>query len=252
MSVEIIHGDNLSVLKSVPSNSIQLSYIDPPFNTGRKQVRQDKVYADTFDNFREFIVPRIEEAYRVLSDNGSLFIHLDWRECHYVKVWTDEIFGKDNFMNEIIWSFDYGGRSKKKWSAKHNNIFWYVKDVNNYVFNYDQIDRVPYMSPGLVGKEKAEKGKPLTSVWWNTIVHTNGKEKTGYPTQKPLKILERIVKVHSNPGDNLLDFFAGSGSFGDAANRQGRNCILIDQNPIAIRVMQQRFASVENVTCREG
>ena len=145
----------------------------------------------------------------LLSDDGSLFIHLDWRECHYVKVWTDEIFGRDNFMNEIIWSFDFGGRSKRKWSCKHNNIFWYVKDNKNYTFNYDKMDRLPYMSSTMVGKEKLSIGKTPTTVWWSTIVPTKGKEKVGYPTQKPLKILERIIKVHSNPGDLTIDMFAG-------------------------------------------
>ena len=178
----------------------------------------------------------------MLSEDGSLFLHLDWRETHYVKVWTDEIFGRDNFQNEIIWSYDYGGRSKSKWSAKHDTILWYSKS-EIYTFNYDVIDRIPYMAPGLVGPEKAAKGKTLTDVWWHTIVPTNGKEKTGYPTQKPLGILERIVKVHSKPGDYLLDFFAGSGSFGEAAHRHGRHCLLIDENPQAISVMSERFQS---------
>lgn len=252
MSIEIIQGNNLDILPGIQSGSIKLIYIDPPFNTGKKQSRHDKSYEDSFGNFQDFIVPRIKEAHRLLTDDGSFFIHMDWRECHYVKVWTDEIFGRDNFMNEIIWSFDYGGRSRKKWSAKHNNIFWYVKDKNKYVFNYDSIDRIPYMAPGLVGKEKAARGKPPTDSWWSTIVHTNGKEKTGYPTQKPLKILERIVKVHSMPGDLTMDFFAGSGSFGDAANKNDRSCILIDESPIAIKIMKQRFASADNVTCRGG
>ena len=147
-------------------------------------------------------------------------------------------------MNEIIWAYDYGGRSKKKWSAKHDTIFWYAVDPKNYTYNYDQIDRIPYLAPGLVGKEKAAKGKTPTTVWFNTIVHTNGKEKTGYPTQKPLSILNRIVRVHSNIGDNLLDFFAGSGSFGEAAFINNRNCTLVDSNPIAIDIMFNRFARI--------
>jgi site-specific DNA-methyltransferase (adenine-specific) len=251
MSIQIIKGDNLDILHTYRDGFARLIYIDPPFNTGKTQVRADNSYKDSFDNFKSFIVPRIEEAHRLLSNDGSFFIHLDWRECHYVKVWTDEIFGRDNFMNEIIWSFDYGGRSKKKWSAKHNNIFWYVKDRNNYIFNYDEIDRIPYLAPGLVGEEKAAKGKTPTDSWWSTIVHTNGKEKTGYPTQKPLKILERIVKVHSMPGDMTMDFFAGSGSFGEAAGKNNRSCVLIDSNPSAIEIMKKRFSSVGNVTCRE-
>jgi site-specific DNA-methyltransferase (adenine-specific) len=247
MSIQIIHGDNLDIMSTFQDGFARLIYIDPPFNTGKVQARADKSYKDSFDNFKDFIVPRIQEAHRLLTDDGSFFIHLDWRECHYVKVWTDEIFGRENFMNEIIWSFDYGGRSKKKWSAKHNNIFWYAKDSKNYTFNYDEADRIPYMAPGLVGKDKASKGKVVTDSWWNTIVHTNGKEKTGYPTQKPLKILERIVKVHSMPGDMVMDFFAGSGSFGEAANKHSRDCILIDENPIAIEVMRRRFEHIDNV-----
>lgn len=252
MSIQIIKGNNLDILPTINDNSIQLIYIDPPFNTGKSQVRGDKSYKDSFDNFKEFIIPRIKEAHRILADNGSLFIHLDCRECHYVKVWTDDIFGRDNFMNEIIWSFDYGGRSKKKWSVKHNNIFWYAKNRKNYIFNYDEMDRIPYMSPGLVGEAKAAIGKTPTDSWWSTIVPTNGKEKTGYPTQKPLKILDRIVKVHSMPGDMTMDFFAGSGSFGYSAALNCRNCILIDENPAAIEIMKKRFDSIENVTCREA
>jgi site-specific DNA-methyltransferase (adenine-specific) len=252
MSIQIIQGNNLDVLPEFKDKSIDLIYIDPPFNTGKVQARADKSYRDSFDNFKDFIIPRIKEAHRLLADDGSFFIHLDWRECHYVKVWTDEIFGRENFINEIIWSFDYGGRSKSKWSAKHNNIFWYAKDSKNYTFNYDEIDRIPYMAPGLVGKEKAAIGKTPTDSWWSTIVHTNGKEKTGYPTQKPLKILDRIVKVHSNPGDLTMDFFAGSGSFGEASALNCRNCILIDENPTAIEIMKKRFSYFEGVTCREG
>ena len=243
MVLEIIHADNLDILKKLPDGYFRLSYIDPPFNTGRKKSRKDLSYTDSFVNYRDFLMPRIQQAYRILSPNGSLFIHLDYREVHYVKVWTDEVFGRDNFMNEIIWSYDFGGRSKKKWSSKHDNILWYVKDNNHYVFNYDNVDRIPYLSKGLVSDEKKRLGKPQTDVWSSTIVHTMSKEKTGYPTQKPLKVLDRIVKVHSNPGDFLLDFFAGSGSFGDAADKNGRHCLLIDENTQAIKVMMDRFGS---------
>ena len=187
---------------------------------------------------------RIIQVHRILEPNGSFFLHLDSREVHYAKVMVDTVFGRNCFMNEIIWAWDYGAKSKTKWSVKHNNILWYVKDPNNYIFNYDQIDRIPYLAPGMVTKEKAARGKLLTSCWFNTIVPTNSKEKTGYPTQKPLKIIERIVKVHSNPGDTLLDFFAGSGTFGVAATKNGRNCILVDNNPQAIEVMEKRFTDM--------
>ena len=248
---------------------IDLIYIDPPFNTGklRKQTRlklvQDQAgaregfqgrryktlkksegagtYADSFEDYLSFLEPRLREARRVLKDSGSFFLHLDYRESHYCKILCDEIFGRACFMNEIIWAYDFGGRSKKKWSAKHDVIFWYVKNLKNYTFNYDAMDRIPYMAPGLVGAEKAARGKTPTDVWWHTIVPTNGKEKTGYPTQKPLGILERIVKIHSKRGDLCMDFFAGSGSLGEAAAKYGRDFILIDNNPEAIAVMRRRF-----------
>lgn len=248
MVLEIVHADNSLYLPTLPDGYFRLIYIDPPFNTGKKQARGEKEYQDSFGNsFEEFIVPKIEEAKRLLSDDGSLFIHIDWHEAHYVKVWTDKIFGRNNFMNEIIWAYDYGGRSKSKWSAKHDNIFWYVKNNKDYTFHFDEMDRIPYMAPGLVGKEKAERGKTPTDVWWHTIVPTNGKEKTGYPTQKPLGILERIVKIHSSPGDFTLDFFAGSGSFGHAAYLHNRHCLLVDENPQAIEVMKKRFETFSAV-----
>lgn len=177
----------------------------------------------------------------LLSPRGSFFLHLDYREVHYAKVYLDQVFGRESFINEIVWAYDYGARSKKRWSPKHDNILWYAKDPKDYTFNLDASDRIPYMAPGLVGPEKAARGKTPTDTWWHTIVSPNGKEKTGYPTQKPLGIIERIVKVHSNRGDRLLDFFAGSGTFGEAALRNGRSCVLIDNNPEAIEVMLRRL-----------
>ena len=253
--LKIYLGDNLPILKELPSESVDLIYIDPPFNTGRVQLRErshidkdgNKVedesfgYADTFADFVQFINPRLLEAKRILKSTGSLFVHLDCHEVHYCKVLLDTMFGRDNFMNEIIWAYDYGARSKSRWSAKHDNILWYAKDPKHDTFNYDEIDRIPYMAPGRQSKERAELGKTPTDVWWHTIVHTNGKEKTGYATQKPRGIIDRIVKVHSNPGDLLLDFFAGSGTLGESAATFGRDAILIDSHPDAIRVMQKRF-----------
>jgi site-specific DNA-methyltransferase (adenine-specific) len=276
-SVEIHYEDNLTVLKSQKPESFDLIYVDPPFNTGKVQERKrikteeseegDRVgfqgktykttvvgsssYNDSFDNFMEFISPRLEEAFRILKPTGSLFVHLDYREVHYVKVRLDEIFGRDSFINEIIWSYDYGARSTKKWSTKHDTILWYAKDPNNYCFNYDEIDRIPYLAPSLVSAEKAERGKTPTDCWWNTIVSPNGKEKTGYPTQKPLTILNRIVRVHSNPGNKLLDFFAGSGSFGEAGASLGRNVTLVDSNLEAIEVMERRFQNYNPTITRK-
>ena len=262
---EIILGDNLEVLRTLPDGAFRLIYVDPPFNTGRAQSRTrirvtpdaagDRTgfqgrryrtevvgasgYGDIFDDYIGFLRPRMQEAYRVLDAAGSLFFHIDYREVHYCKIMLDEIFGRECFINEIIWAYDYGGRPKTRWPAKHDNILWYAKDPHNYTYNYDAIDRIPYLAPGLVGPEKAARGKTPTDVWWHTIV--TGKEKTGYATQKPLDIIRRIVRVHSNPGDQLLDFFAGSGTLGAAAQLEGREFTLVDNNPEAVRVMRGRL-----------
>lgn len=258
--IEIILDDNLKWLRQQKDSFVDLIYIDPPFNTGKKQKRtriktkngkrvkklaaSAAEYDDNRGDYVEgFLRPRIEEAYRVLKHDGSFFFHLDYREIHYCKVMIDSIFGRECFMNEIIWAYDYGGRSKNKWSAKHDNILWYVKDTKNYTYNYDAIDRIPYMAPSLQkDKEKAAKGKTPTDVWWNTIVPTQSKEKVNYPTQKPLAIINRIVKVHSNPDDLLLDFFAGSGTLGESAYINGRNAILVDNNPQAKTIMIKRMS----------
>jgi len=265
----IVHGDNLDVLRTMPAESAQLIYIDPPFNTGTTQKRQrmrtvrdaagdrtgfggaryrtERVasgngYADDFDDFLAFLEPRLREAYRVLSTEGSLFFHIDYREVHYCKVMLDGIFGRECFQNEIIWAYDYGARSKKRWPAKHDTILWYTKDPKLYTFNLEECDRIAYMAPTLVGAVKAARGKTPTDVWWHTIVSPTGKEKTGYPTQKPLGVMERIVKVHSNAGDMVLDFFAGSGSTAEAAAKHGRRWKVIDANKEAIVVMKRRLA----------
>ncbi|MCP5022660.1 MAG: site-specific DNA-methyltransferase [bacterium] len=262
-------ADNLDVLRSLPDGSVDLIYIDPPFNTGKRQERKrikvvhdeengDRTgfqgkryrtvdlgvsgYKDIFDDFIGFIAPRLEEAYRLLKPEGSFFLHIDYREAHYCKVVLDQIFGRECFQNELIWAYDYGGRSKKKWSAKHDSIFWYTKHPKKYTFHFDEMDRIPYMAPGLVGKEKAARGKTPTDVWWHTIVSPNGKEKTSYSTQKPLGVLNRIIKVHSSPGDLVLDFFAGSGTTGESAGLHGRKFILVDENPEAVEVMAKRLA----------
>ena len=264
----IAFGDNLSILQTLPDSLARLVYIDPPFNTGRRQVltrvktvRDDANgdrtgyqgrryrtlrlgstgYEDEFDDYLAFLEPRLVEAHRLLAADGSLFFHIDCRESHYCKLLLDTIFGREGFINEIIWAYDYGARSKKRWSAKHDTIFWYAKDPESYVFRYDEVDRIPYMAPGLVGAEKAARGKTPTDVWWHTIVSPNGKERTGYATQKPLGVLTRIIKVHSEPGDLVLDFFAGSGTAGEAAASLGRKFYLIDDNPEAIGIMAKRL-----------
>jgi site-specific DNA-methyltransferase (adenine-specific) len=200
-------------------------------------------YEDAFADYETFLMSRIEAALPALTADGSLFVHLDYREVHYVKVALDRLLGRESFRNEIIWAYDFGGRPKRKWPSKHDTILWYSIDPKQYVFQFEEMDRIPYMAPGLVGKEKAARGKTPTDVWWHTIVPTNGKEKTGYPTQKPLGVLERIIKVHTEPGDVVLDFFAGSGTAGEAAARNGRGFVLIDEHPDAIDTMRRRLAT---------
>lgn len=278
MSNRIYFGDNLPILQSLPDASVDLIYIDPPFNTGRAQgrtqmktVRDDengdrigfqgqayrtirlaaRAYGDTFDDYLGFLEPRLLEAYRVLKPNGSLYFHIDYREVHYCKILLDEIFGRDSFLNEIIWAYDFGGRSKDRWPAKHDNILYYVKDPQHYTFNRDAVDRIPYMAPGLVGKEKEALGKFPTDTWWHTIVGTNSKEKTGYPTQKPVGVLRRIILASSNPGDVVMDFFAGSGTVGMVCLELEREFILVDNNPQALEVMKQRFTWMDKVEWME-
>ena len=260
-------GDNMHVLKEMDSESVNLVYIDPPFNTKKIQSRKrietvrsedgdrigfkghtyktkvlgEQSFFDIYDDYIRFLRDRIEHTERILTSDGSFFLHLDYREIHYAKVMCDEVFGRESFINEIIWSYDYGGRSKSRWSSKHDNILWYAKDPKNFTYRYNDIDRIPYMAPGLVGAEKAAKGKTPTDSWWHTIVSPNGKEKTGYPTQKPLGIINRIIRVHSNPGDVILDYFAGSGTTGIAALAEGRKVILVDNNSQALEVMCKRL-----------
>lgn len=264
-------GDNLPILREMSDESVQLIYIDPPFNTGRVQQRTQirtvrssdgdrvgfqgqryktlvigqKSFADSFDDYLAFLEPRLREAHRLLMLTGSLYFHIDYREVHYCKILLDQIFGRECFLNEIIWAYDYGARTKKKWPAKHDTILLYVKDPRRYIFNAEAVDRIPYMAPGLVSKEKAARGKLPTDCWWHTIVSPTGREKTGYPTQKPVGVLTRIVQASSHPDDVVLDFFAGSGTTGEAAWRLGRRFILVDDNPEAIRVMARRFAGRE-------
>ncbi len=239
---QIILGENLEVLSRLPSGFARLCYIDPPFNTGRERRRGALAYEDRFGDFEAFLMPRGEASLRCLTGDASLFVHLDPRESHYAKVALDRLLGRDRFMNEIVWAYDYGGRPRNRWPAKHDTILWYALDPADYVFDRDAMDRIPYMAPGLVTKEKAERGKTPTDVWWHTVVPTNSREKTGYPTQKPLGIVSRIVKVHSRPGDVVLDFFAGSGTTGDAAARLGRGYVLVDDSPDAVRIAAARLA----------
>jgi site-specific DNA-methyltransferase (adenine-specific) len=311
VTVEIHHGDNLQVARSFADGSFTLIYLDPPFNTGRRQgkavetavttpeksdaeaaadpqsrgavagrdatlrsseptadetptvapisaprgavkagfrgtqyarLRGDlRAYDDRFDDYWDFLEPRLREAWRLLADDGTLYLHLDYREAHYAKVLLDALFGRDCFLNELIWAYDYGAKSRRRWPTKHDTILVYVKDPARYWFDSEAVDREPYMAPGLVTPEKAARGKLPTDVWWHTIVPTGGREKTGYPTQKPEGILRRIVQASSRPGDRVLDLFAGSGTTGAVAHALGRDAVLVDANPEAIAVMQRRM-----------
>jgi site-specific DNA-methyltransferase (adenine-specific) len=260
-------GDNGDVLPTLPDGSFQLAYADPPFNTGKTQTRRtiaaaadpdgdrtgfkgrryrtallnESSFRDSFDDYLGFLEPRLRELRRVLAPEGTLYLHLDYREAHYCKLLCDEIFGRDCFLNEIVWAYDYGARARRRWPAKHDTILVYVKDSERYYFDSAQVDREPYMAPGLVTAEKAARGKLPTDVWWHTIVSPTGREKTGYPTQKPLGILRRIVQASSRPGDWCLDPFAGSGTLGAAAAELDRRYVLIDSNPEAVRVMEERL-----------
>jgi site-specific DNA-methyltransferase (adenine-specific) len=265
--------DNLSVLRALPNASVDLIYIDPPFNTRKRQTltrlktarsatgdrtgfggRRYRTTAlatssfeDCRDDFLDFLEPRLREVHRVLAEHGSLYFHIDYREVHYCKVLLDQVFGRSCFLNEIIWSYDFGGRGKRRWAPKHDNILLYVKHPQRYLFDQSEVDRIPYLAPGLVGPEKAKRGKLPTDSWWSTIVPTAGTERTGYPTQKPLQILRRIVLASSRPGGLVADFFAGSGTTGAACLESGRRFLLVDDNPEALRVMAARFSGRDDI-----
>ena len=263
----LIHGDNLAAMAQLPDTSMQLVYLDPPFNTGRAQRRATtrstrdpegthlgfagtsytrtiealSSYDDTFADYWAFLAPRLIEAHRLLRDDGTLYLHLDWREAHYAKVALDALFGRECFLNELIWAYDYGAKSRRRWPTKHDTILVYVKNPATYYFDSEAVDREPYMAPGLVTPEKAARGKLPTDVWWHTIVPTSGAEKTGYPTQKPLGILRRIVQASTREGDWVLDPFAGSGTTAAAARALGRRSVSIDASADAVAVAARRL-----------
>jgi site-specific DNA-methyltransferase (adenine-specific) len=268
----LVHGDAADVLPRLPDGAFTLIAIDPPFNTGRRRelhsvratadptgdhlgfggraYRTERIshgaYDDAFDDYLGFLRPHLVEARRLMSDRGTLYVHLDWREAHYVKVALDEIFGRDRFLNEIVWAYDYGGRSRRRWPAKHDTILVYVKDPERYHFDSQTVDREPYMAPGLVTPEKAARGKLPTDVWWHTIVPTNSHERTGYPTQKPEGIVRRMVSASTAPGDWCLDFFCGSGTLGAVAGGLGRRYVLVDRNPTAVAIAADRLSGAGN------
>jgi site-specific DNA-methyltransferase (adenine-specific) len=268
---EILLGDCLELLPRFEDGCFQLIYIDPPFNTGARQTRRtlqtvedehgdrtgfqgrryatkllaESSYRDSFDDYLAFLAPRMEHAHRLLAREGTLYFHIDYREAHHCKLLLDEIFGRECFLNEIVWAYDYGARTRRRWPAKHDTILVYVRDPDAYFFDAEAVDREPYMAPGLVTPEKAARGKLPTDVWWHTIVPTNGAEKTGYPTQKPEGVVRRMVAASTREGDWCLDFFAGSGTLGAVAAKLGRRYVLIDSNPEAVEVMRARLGFVE-------
>ena len=265
----VVEGDCTAVLPGLPGGSFQLVYVDPPFNTGTVQRRRtlrtvqsddgDRTgfkgrsyattelarigYRDVHDDYLGFLAPLLEQARRLLTPDGTLYLHLDPREAHYCKVLLDGLFGRECFLNEIVWAYDYGGRAKDRWPKKHDTILVYVKEAGAHYFDQGAVERIPYMAPGLVTADKATRGKLPTDVWWHTIVPTNGREKTGYPNQKPEGILRRILQASSAPGARVLDFFAGSGTTGAVARALGRRFVLVDDNPEAIAVMRRRLGT---------
>ncbi len=264
----VLEADNLDVLREIPDGAVDLAYADPPFATGRRR-RLVSIRTGTGDRMRpgfhgqpvswepvsdmafgddlplgqhlEMLADRVREVHRVLAPHGSLYLHVDWRTAHHVRLLLDGVFGPERFLNEIVWAYDYGGRARDRWPRKHDTILWYAKG-EHWLFDRDAIDRIPYLAPGLVGPEKAARGKLPTDVWWMTIVPPASAERTGYPTQKPVRLLERIVAASSRPGDLVLDPFAGSGTTGVAASRLGRRWLLVDRNPEAVAIARARLA----------
>jgi DNA modification methylase len=266
----VLLGDNLPLLRDLPEAGVDMVYADPPFNTGRRQVRRtlaavaddedgdrtgfagrryrttllgESAYQDSFADYLGFLQPRLREIRRILAPHGTLYLHLDYREAHAAKLLLDEIFGPACFLNELIWAYDYGAKPRSRWPQKHDTILVYVRDPARYHFDADAVDREPYMAPGLVTPEQRERGKRPTSVIWHTIVSPTGREKTGYPTQKPEGLVRRFVQASSRPGDLCLDPFAGSGTLGAVAAALGRRFLLIDSNPEAVAVMERRLAA---------
>jgi site-specific DNA-methyltransferase (adenine-specific) len=270
----VVLGDCALVLPTLPPEAFQLIYIDPPFNTGKAQQRRTiatvrdetgdrtgfqgrryattelarRSYRDVHDDYLGMLEPLLHEARRLLTPSGTFYLHIDYREAHYVKVLLDEVFGRDAFLNEVIWAYDFGGRARDRWPAKHDTILVYVRTPGGHFFDQDAVERIPYLAPGLVGPEKAARGKLPTDVWWHTIVPTAGREKTGYPNQKPEGILRRIDQATSRPGDRVLDFFAGSGTTGAVAAELGRRYVLVDNNPEAVEIMHWRLPDAKQRT----
>jgi site-specific DNA-methyltransferase (adenine-specific) len=271
-------SDSLALLGRLPDACVDLIYADPPFGTGKVQrlrslrataepgepepgaaptvarpdfagraahyeITSAHAYRDDmpFEEYLAWLEANLVEFRRVLKDTGSLYLHLDWHAVHYAKVILDRLFGRANFRGEIIWAYDFGGRPRNAWPRKHDNILWYSKG-DTWTFNRADMDRLPYLAPGLVGPEKAARGKLPTDAWFTTIVPTASRDRTGWPTQKPILILERIIKASSNPGELVLDPFVGSGTSAVAAQRLGRKYLVADFDPAAVAITEARLA----------
>jgi site-specific DNA-methyltransferase (adenine-specific) len=270
----LVAGDNLDAMAKLPLAAFDLVYMDPPFNTGRAQARRslsmvaddagDRVgfggrryasrllqtlaYEDSFGDYLAFLEPRLRRARDLLAAHGTLYFHIDYREAHYCKLLLDEVFGREAFLNELIWSYDYGAKPRRRWPAKHDTIFVYVRTPGAHHFDAEAVEREPYMAPGLVSSEKAARGKRPTDVWFHTIVPTNGREKTGYPTQKPEGVVRRMVAASSRREGWCLDPFAGSGTLGVVCRGLGRRFVLVENNPDAVAVIQRRLEAPVTAT----
>ena len=200
-------------------------------------------YDDAFDDYVGFLAPRLRHARRLLADHGTLYVHLDPRESHYVKVHLDTLFGRDCFLNEIVWAYDYGAKTRRRWPAKHDTILVYVKDRDAYHFDDAEVERDPL--PGARrswGRRRRRAASASPTRGFTPSSRPTAREKTGYPTQKPEGVVRRMVAASSRPGGWCLDFFAGSGTLGAVAAALGRRFVLVDCHPDAIGIASRRLA----------
>lgn len=254
----IIRADNLTFMARLPGQCCDLIYVDPPFCTGKERTRGDgrHKFADHWPGglkaYLDFLQPRLEQMHRILKPAGSLYVHLDWRAVHYVKVLLDDIFGEGQFLNEIIWSYRTGGLSKRWFARKHDTILLYARQAGKHKFkvlragafrtdgmNFDEQGR-PYKQTRAGRLYFHPDGPALTDVWEIPFLSTVSLERTGYPTQKPEALLERIIEASSEPGDLVADFFCGSGTTAAVAKRLGRRWLTCDISPEAVRMARKR------------
>lgn len=246
-SIEVHLGDILDLGENLPT--VDMIYIDPPFYTQREFKNFSDRWTD-LDEYLDELLRRVEVGWKLLKPGGNLLVHLDWRVVHHVRIRLDSIPGDaGEFQNEIIWKYNSGGASKARLARKHDTILWYTKSGADYTFN---VVREPYPYE-YSGKGFHPEGKMLSDVWTDIpIISTTGLERVGYATQKPLKLLERIIHIFSNPGDLVLDFYAGSGTTGVAAQGLGRSAILIDKNPEAVAKAEIRLSNAPMVEFNKG